>query len=103
MSLIIDKSNIEKEVFESNIPVILDFYSDYCMPCKMLAPVLEEISEEYGDEIKVAKVNTDNNQDLAAQYGIMAVPTLLYIKNGQEADRTVGIVDKEEILEKING
>lgn len=103
MSLIIDKSNIEKEVFESNIPVILDFYSDYCMPCKMLAPVLEEISEEYGAEIKVAKVNTDHNQDLAAQYGIMAVPTLLYIKNGQETDRTVGVVDKEEILEKING
>ena len=98
----IDEYNIEKEVLNSDVPVILDFYSERCMPCKMLAPALEEISEEYADKIKVAKVDADENDELVMKYRVMSLPTLLYFKDGSETDRTTGPITKEKLLEKVN-
>ena len=98
----IDENNIEREVLNSDVPVILDFYSERCMPCKMLAPALEEISEEYADKIKVAKVDADENDELVMKYRVMSLPTLLYFKDGSETDRTTGPIAKEKILEKVN-
>lgn len=98
----IDENNIEREVLNSDVPVILDFYSERCMPCKMLAPALEEISEEYADKIKVAKVDADENDELVMKYRVMSLPTLLYFKDGSETDRTTGPITKEKILEKVN-
>ena len=98
----IDENNIEKEVLNSDVPVILDFYSERCMPCKMLAPALEEIREEYADKIKVAKVDADENDELVMKYRVMSLPTLLYFKDGSETDRTTGPITKEKILEKVN-
>ena len=98
----IDENNIEKEVLNSDVPVILDFYSERCMPCKMLVPALEEVSEEYADKIKVAKVDADENDELVMKYRVMSLPTLLYFKDGSETDRTTGPITKEKILEKVN-
>ncbi len=99
----INKDNINEKVFNSKTPFILDFYSDFCMPCKMLSPVMDEIAQEYKDTIQIGKVNTDHEKSLAAEYGIMAVPTLVYIKSGKEVDRTVGVISKEEIISRIKG
>ncbi len=99
----INKDNINEKVFNSKMPFILDFYSDFCMPCKMLSPVMDEIAQEYKDTVQIGKVNTDHEKSLAAEYGIMAVPTLVYIKSGKEVDRTVGVISKEEIISRIKG
>ncbi|MDE6124008.1 MAG: thioredoxin [Eubacterium sp.] len=99
----INKDNINEKVSNSKIPLILDFYSDFCMPCKMLSPVMDEIAQEYKGTVEIGKVNTDHEKSLAAEYGIMAVPTLVYIKNGKEFDRTVGVISKEEIISRIKG
>ncbi len=99
----INKDNINEKISNSKIPFILDFYSDFCMPCKMLAPVMDEIAQEYKGTVEIGKVNTDHEKSLAAEYGIMAVPTLIYIKNGKEFDRSVGVISKEEIISRIKG
>ncbi len=99
----INKDNIQKEVIESEIPVILEFYSDSCIPCKALSPILGEIEDEYEDKIKVCKVNVSAEADLAGEYGVMASPTILYFVDGEEIDRTRGMVSKEDILDKIGG
>ena len=93
-------SDFEKEVLQSEKPVLVDFYADWCGPCKMLAPIVDEIAEENQD-IKVCRINIDENQDLAVEYGIMSIPTLVVIKNGKEVSRTVGVVGKKEILELV--
>lgn len=96
----VNNENFEKEVLESEKPVLIDFFADWCGPCKMLSPIVEQIAEE-NDQIKVVKINIDNEQDLAVKYGIMSIPTLVVIKNGQESSRSVGLISKEEILELI--
>lgn len=98
----INDKNIRQEVFESDIPVVLDFYSDTCMPCKMLSPVLEELGKSYKDKLKICKLNVNENSQLADEYGVMAVPTLMYVKNGREINRTIGFINKNEILEHLN-
>lgn len=98
----INDKNIRQEVFESDIPVVLDFYSDTCMPCKMLSPVLEELGKSYRDKLKICKLNVNENAQLADEYGVMAVPTLMYVKNGREINRTIGFINKNEILEHLN-
>lgn len=97
----ITTTNFESEVINSDIPVLLDFYADWCGPCKMIAPVLSEISEELDGRIKVGKVNVDENSELAAKYGVMSIPTLIYIKNGMVINQTVGFHTKSEILDFI--
>lgn len=96
----VNNENFEKEVLESERPVLIDFFADWCAPCKMLSPIVEQIAEE-NDQIKVVKINIDNEQELAVKYGIMSIPTLVVIKNGQESSRSVGLISKEEILELI--
>ena len=87
----VNNENFEKEVLESEKPVLIDFFADWCGPCKMLSPIVEQIAEE-NDQIKVVKINIDNEQDLAVKYGIMSIPTLVVIKNGQESSRSVGLI-----------
>lgn len=93
----VSNENYKEEVLDSDKAVLVDFYADWCGPCKMMAPVVEEISEELKDKVKVCKVNVDDNQELAMQYGIMSIPTLLFIKNGKLEKTLVGLRDKAEI------
>lgn len=96
----VTNDTFEKEVLNSNIPVLVDFYADWCGPCKMLSPTVDEVANE-NDDIKVVKVNVDEAQDVAIKYQVMSIPTLVVIKNGNEVNRSVGVIDKEEILSMI--
>ena len=100
MALIVTKENFKQEVLESKIPVLVDFYADWCGPCRMLAPVIDEISAERED-IKVCKVNVDNDQDLAAAYGVMSIPSLFVFKNGEVTNHALGAIPKATILDLI--
>jgi len=96
----VNDNNFEEEVLKSNIPVLVDFYADWCGPCKMLSPTVDEVAVE-NDDIKVVKVNVDESQEVAIKYQVMSIPTLVVIKNGNEVNRSVGLIDKEEILSMI--
>lgn len=96
----ITSENFEKEVLESEKTVLVDFYADWCGPCKMLSPIVEEVAEEE-ENIKFVKLNIDNAEDIAIQYQVMSIPTLVVIKNGEEVNRSVGLIDKEKIKELI--
>ena len=93
----VTSSNFESEVLQSEKPVLIDFYADWCGPCKMLSPIVDKVAEENSD-IKVVKINVDNSQDLAMRYQVMSIPTLVVIKNGKEVNRAVGLIDKDEIV-----
>lgn len=96
----VTSKNFEEEVLQSEKTVLVDFYADWCGPCKMLAPIMEEIANE-NEDIKVVKVNVDEAQDLAVKYDVMSIPTSVVIKNGQEVDRMVGLTGKEAILNMV--
>lgn len=93
----IDADNFESKVLKSEKPVLVDFWAEWCGPCRALAPILEEISGEVGDKADIVKVNVDENQDLAQQYGIRGIPTLIFFKNGQAQKTLVGNQSKDEI------
>ena len=95
-------NNFKGEVLESSIPVLVDFWAPWCMPCRMLAPIIEELAKENRDKLKVCKLNTDENQNIAAQYGIQGIPTIIVFKEGKEVGRTVGVVSKEKLQEKLD-
>ena len=98
MSVIhINKSNFQNEVLNSEKPVLLDFWAPWCGPCRAVVPIVEEIARERGD-IKVGKVNVDEQPELAAQFGVMSIPTLVVMKNGKLANKTVGAKPKAQIL-----
>jgi thioredoxin 1 len=97
----LNKDNFEKEVMEANVPVLIDFWASWCGPCRMMSPVIDKISEEMGDKLKVCKVNVDENHELAEKYEIMTIPAFIVIKNGAEAGRTIGVQPKEDILKLI--
>lgn len=96
----INNENFEQEVLQSDKTVLIDFYAQWCGPCKMLSPIVEQVATE-NDNIKVVKVNVDENQDLAIEFGVKAIPTLVVIKEGKEANRAVGFLSKSEILELV--
>lgn len=95
----VTQDNFESEVKKSDVPVLLDFWAEWCMPCKMIAPVLEELSGEYEGKIKIGKVNVDQEQDLASQYNVVSIPTLLLLKNGEVVKQQVGAVPRPQIEE----
>ena len=96
-----DESNFDAEVLQSDLPVFVDFYADWCGPCKMMSPVIDKLAEEYEGKIKVGKVNVDENGDLAVKYGIMSIPNMVFFKNGEVAYRVVGAIPKPAMKEKF--
>jgi thioredoxin 1 len=97
----VSESNFEDEVTRSAQPVLVDFWAEWCGPCKMIAPILDEIAKEKAGAVKVAKVNVDNNQSLSARYNIRAIPTLLFFKDGQLRDQVTGMMSKKDVLRRI--
>lgn len=97
----ITSENYKEEVLESDKTVLIDFYADWCGPCRMMGPIIDEIEKEVSDEIKVGKVNVDENRDLAMEYGVMSIPTIVIIKNGEVSKTFVGVRDKNEIKEAL--
>ena len=98
MSVItINKNNFEEEVLKSEKTVLIDFWASWCGPCRMMSTVIDEIAEEMGENIKVGKINIDEEKELAIKYDVMSIPTFIVFKNGNEVGRSVGVQDKEEI------
>jgi len=94
--------NFDNEVSSSNLPVLVDFWAEWCGPCKSLGPILEEISNDLKDQLKVVKVNLDENQDLAMKYSIRSIPTLLLFKEGELIDTKVGLLPKSDLVEWLD-
>ena len=97
----IDENNFEEEVVKSSLPYLVDFWAEWCGPCKNLAPILEEISDELKDKIKIGKINIDDNQELAAKFSIRSIPTMILFKNGDSIETKVGLPPKKELLDWI--
>jgi thioredoxin 1 len=100
--LTLTESNFTQEVIQSPVPVLVDFWAEWCGPCKMITPILDELAQEYDGRLKIGKVNIDNEQNLATQHGIRAIPTLLVFKNGQVADQIVGLRSKRDLKSNLD-
>lgn len=101
MANMFDDDNFESDVLKSDKPVLVDFFAEWCGPCKMLAPVIDELEKEYGDKWKIGKCDVDASPQTAEKYGIQSIPTLLFIKDGEVVDKLQGFSSKEKIVEKL--
>lgn len=99
----ITDANFEAEVLRGASPVVVDFWAEWCGPCKMIAPVLDELSVEYGGKVKVTKLNVDDNPSTSSKFGIRSIPTLLFFKGGRVVDQMVGAASKSELKKKFEG
>ena len=98
----INEANFEQEVLNNEKPTLVDFWAPWCGPCRMVAPIVEELSEDYADQLTVCKINVDDNQSIAAKFGISSIPTLMVFKNGEVAEKIVGMVPKNTLKEAID-
>jgi thioredoxin 1 len=101
-ALHLDEKNFESEVLKSSVPVLVDFWAPWCGPCKMIAPIIDELSVELQDKMKIAKINVDESPQLAGQFNVMSIPTLLIFKEGKPVDQIVGAMPKDKLLAKLN-
>jgi thioredoxin 1 len=102
MSLLhLTDTNFKKEVLESDLPVLVDFWTSWCGPCKMLSPLIEDLAKEYKDKMKFGKLDVDGNPKTATHYGIMSIPTLIFFKQGKVTDQVTGVINKQELKRKI--
>lgn len=102
MSIVhLNDSNFKKEVLESNLPVLVDFWATWCGPCKMIAPIIEELAREYANKIKVAKLDIDEGSQVANRYGVMSIPTIMFFKGGKISSHAVGALGKSELKKRI--
>jgi thioredoxin 1 len=97
----LDESNFEQAVNESSVPTLVDFWASWCGPCRMIAPVLDEIAKEQGENVKIAKVNVDEWPSLSSRFGIRNIPTLLFFKSGEVKDQVVGVTSKSDLLSRL--
>ena len=102
MALRVNEESFNREVLEANVPVLVEFYSDSCIPCKQMAPILGDLEDEYEGKLKIAKVNVNFDLKLAENYMVMGSPTFLFFKNGEEKNRLRGLTKKPELIEIIN-
>ncbi len=100
-ALAVTDASFEQEVLKSNTPVLVDFWAEWCGPCKMIAPILDEIAQEFDGRVKVAKVDVDSNNKTAGRYNIMSIPSLLFFKNGQLVDQVVGAMTKSQLASRL--
>ena len=95
------KENFESEVMNSDVPVLVDFYADWCGPCKMMSPVVDKIAEKYTGKAKVGKVNVDEQQEIAGQFGIMSIPSFVFIKGGKKVDQAIGVMPSSALEKRL--
>jgi len=102
MALEVTEANFDEKVIKSDVPVVVDLWAEWCGPCKMLTPIMEEMSTEYEGKALITKVDVDNNPGIAAKYGVRNIPTVLFFKGGEVVDKQVGAVPKDKLTEKLN-
>ena len=100
--LTFEDATFQQDVLESKIPVLVDFWAPWCGPCRMMAPIIEEISKEYEGKVKVGKLNTDENPESAGQFGVISIPTIIIFKDGKAVDQVIGAVAKDAIVKKLD-
>ena len=93
--------NFKKEVIDADVPVLVDFWANWCGPCKIIAPAIDDLAKEYAGKIKVGKVDVDENSKIASHYGVMSIPTLMFFKKGQVLEQVVGALSKQDLKKKI--
>ncbi len=96
-----DNKNFHEIVLQSEIPVLVDFYADWCGPCKMMSPILEELSQEFDGKIKIVKINVDNNPELASEYGVMSIPNMIIFESGKQKENIVGARSKQDLIKYL--
>ena len=102
MAVVLTTNNFKEEVYEADMPALVDFFADWCGPCKAMGPVVEELASEYAGKVKVGKVNVDENQELAMKYGVMSIPTFLVLKGEEVVARTMGMQDKAALAKAMD-